>query len=77
MVRTRAMRSLFAQKRFGTRYKKFAEWLSIKAFDEYPSAQAFRIFYEQQTVPKPHVLKKSGRKRGDRFWENTIERSEP
>ena len=75
--RTRAMRSLFAQKRFHTRYKRFAAWLSKEAFTEFPEAQAFRTFYQQQTVPKPKVLQKSGRKLGTRFWETTFEQEKP
>ena len=65
--RTRAMRSLFAQKRFHTRYKRFAAWLSKEVFTEFPEAQAFRTFYQQQTVPKPKVLQNLGANWGPDF----------
>lgn len=75
--RTRAMRSLFAQKRFFSRYKRFAEWLSRDAFNDFPDAQAFRVYYQQQMVPKPKALKKHGRKLGARYWESTFEAPRP
>ena len=75
--RSRAMRSLFAQKQYFERYKRFSEWLSIKAFEAYPQAQAVKVFYEMQSVPKANILRATGRKKGDRFWEQVYEREQP
>ena len=74
--RVRAMRSLFAQKKMPKKYRRFVNWTSKKAFQDFPDAKKFKVYYKKRAIPKPKEFRKDGFKLGDNFWTTVIKRDE-